>query len=212
MFWKTHVFGSVFLGSVFAKVSQIPCFCCFFKWKLRGDFQVVVLKAAKTRGFCMVDLCKVKQQASGNDHPNDCDSSNISHRPPPPPPPPRPHRTTKQHKKMKKTKTKRKNKSHSHGRHQPPPHPPPTTAPHHTTKQHKKMKKTKRKNTSHTSHDRTAPPNSTRRFRKITAHRKERELQVEAGMCRKSRDGPNTAKNDGNATDTENTEKHDAKG
>ena len=86
MFWKTHVFGSVFLGSVFAKVSQIPCFCCFFKWKLRGDFQVVVLKAAKTRGFCMVDLCKVKQQASGNDHPNDCDSSNISHRPPPQPP------------------------------------------------------------------------------------------------------------------------------
>ena len=92
----------------------------------------------------------------------------------------------------------------------PPPHPPPR--PHRTTKQHKKMKKTKRKNTSHTSHDRTAPPNSTRRFRKITAHRKERELQVEAGMCRKSRDGPNTAKNDGNATDTENTEKHDAKG
>ena len=86
VFWKTHVFGSVFLGSVFAKVSQIPCFCCFFKWKLRGDFQVVVLKAAKTRGFCMVDLCKVKQQASGNDHPNDCDSSNISHRPPPPTP------------------------------------------------------------------------------------------------------------------------------
>ena len=86
VFWKTHVFGSVFLGSVFAKVSQIPCFCCFFKWKLRGDFQVVVLKAAKTRGFCMVDLCKVKQQASGNDHPNDCDSSNISHRPPPQPP------------------------------------------------------------------------------------------------------------------------------
>ena len=85
VFWKTHVFGSVFLGSVFAKVSQIPCFCCFFKWKLRGDFQVVVLKAAKTRGFCMVDLCKVKQQASGNDHPNDCDSSNISHRPPPTP-------------------------------------------------------------------------------------------------------------------------------
>ena len=85
VFWKTHVFGSVFLGSVFAKVSQIPCFCCFFKWKLRGDFQVVVLKAAKTRGFCMVDLCKVKQQASGNDHPNDCDSSNISHRPPQPP-------------------------------------------------------------------------------------------------------------------------------
>ena len=94
MFWKTHVFGSVFLGSVFAKVSQIPCFCCFFKWKLRGDFQVVVLKAAKTRGFCMVDLCKVKQQASGNDHPNDCDSSNISHRPPPPNPHSPLHRTT----------------------------------------------------------------------------------------------------------------------
>ena len=179
MFWKTHVFGSVFLGSVFAKVSQIPCFCCFFKWKLRGDFQVVVLKAAKTRGFCMVDLCKVKQQASGNDHPNDCDSSNISHRPPPNPHSPL-HRTTEQHKKMKKTK--RKNKSHSHGRHQPPPPPPPPPPPrpHRTTKQHKKMKKTKRKNKSHSHgrhqppphpphpphpppHDRTAPPNSTRR-------------------------------------------------
>ena len=52
----------------------------------------------------------------------------------------------------------------------PPPHPPP--------------------------HHCTAPPNSTTRSRKITPHRFERQMQVEAGMCRKSRDGQNTAKTD----------------
>ena len=44
-------------------------------------------------------------------------------------------------------------------------------------------------------------------------HRVERQMEVEAGMCRKSRDGHNTAKTDAKCdTHTqENTEKNDAK-
>ena len=185
------------------KCRKYHAFVAFFQLNLRVDFQVVVLKAATTRGFCMFDFRKVKQQVSSNDHPTTADQ----------------------------VKHKNKNKSHSHGRHHPPHHctappnsttrsrkqkektsrirmdSPPPPPLHRTTKQHNKIKKTKRKNKSH-SHGRhhpphhcTAPPNSTR-SRKITPHRLERQMQVEAGMCRKSRDGQNTAKTDGDATDT----------
>ena len=49
----------LFFGSVFAKVSQIPCFSCFV-CSILGSVAKFVWKAAKTRGFCMVDVWKVK--------------------------------------------------------------------------------------------------------------------------------------------------------
>ena len=42
-------------------------------------------------------------------------------------------------------------------------------------------------------------------------HRAERQMQVEAGMCRKSRVGKNTVKTDAKCDTQENTEKNDAK-
>ena len=61
-------------------------------------------------------------------------------------------------------------------------------------------------------HHCTAPPNSTTRSRKITPHRLERQMQVEAGMCRKSRDGQNTAKTDAKCdTHRKTPNKNDAK-
>ena len=48
----------LFFGSVLAKVSQIPCFSCFFKFNFSVIFDVFVWKAAKARGFCMVDVWK----------------------------------------------------------------------------------------------------------------------------------------------------------
>ena len=65
----------------------------------------------------------------------------------------------------------------------PPPHPPPPLPP-----QQKKVNKRKRK---HKSHGRHHP-----------------QMQVEAGMCGKSRDGKNTAKTDAKCDTHTHTGKH----
>ena len=150
-------FSFLFFGSVFAKVSQIPCFSCF-----------LVPFLGQLRSFCL-ECCKISRFL----HSRRVESQATSILKWPPkrlrhqqhqnhkwirmdvitPPSPPLHRTTTWQKKV--NKTKRKHKSQSHGRHHPPPPPSPPELP----------------------------------------HRVERQTQVEAGLCRKSRDGNKNCKN-----------------
>ena len=69
------------------------------------------------------------------------------------------------------------------------PPPLPTTAPHHNLAEERHQKKRK-------TQVAVAWTSSAPRIPPKPPHRVQRQMQVEAGMCRKSRDGKNTAKTD----------------
>ena len=56
-----HVFCSCFLVAFLRKCRKYHAFLAFIKLIFCVVFEVFVWKAAKTRGFCMVDVSKVKQ-------------------------------------------------------------------------------------------------------------------------------------------------------
>ena len=57
----SHVFCSCFLVAFLRKCRKYHAFLAFVKLIFCVVFEVFVWKAAKTRGFCMVDVSKEKQ-------------------------------------------------------------------------------------------------------------------------------------------------------